>query len=94
MDNSFTLRINKILYEELKKQSDFLGIPIAAIIKFQLYLLQNTKIDIVDIQNVDSVRMSIKMPEHFFANVSQTAKDYDISMNQYINSIISHFLHQ
>ena len=36
MDNSFTLRINKTLYEELKKQSDFLGIPIAAIIKFQL----------------------------------------------------------
>ena len=92
MDNSFTLRINKTLYEELKKQSDFLGIPIAAIIKFQLYLLQNTKIDIIDVQNVDSVRMSIKMPEHFFINVSNIAKSYGISMNQYINSIIFHFL--
>lgn len=92
MDKTFTLRIREDLYNQLRIQSEFLGIPIAAIIKFELYKLKNVNLTIIETDNNNCTRMSIKFPEHFFELISENAKLYNTSINQYINSIIYYFL--
>lgn len=92
MDKKFTVRLNIDIYYNLKEKSDYLGLTLAGLLKYQLYELKNKDFPIKHFNTVDTVRMTLSLPIAFYEEIDTISNQHKISKNDFINSALFHYL--
>lgn len=88
----FTLRLNKTIYTELKQKADFLGLTLSSVVKINLYTTKSKNFKIVNLDNKESIRMTLTIPDEFYNDMLNKTQNLNTSMNAFINSALYFFL--
>lgn len=89
---NFTLRLNIHSYKYLKNQSEYFGITLAGLLKYKLFELKGNELTNIDFENLDTVRMTLVIPNDFYNSVESYAIKNSMSINKYINLLFLNYL--